>query len=122
MTTKQMNKANKTAAGLRFIKDYFIPIWIKELIKYLKDIGFIHQTDDINQIGINMYLNETKRKYSYSSISPHREDEKFSVLYSISIYSNPERVIYISFNLKSNKSNGDVKIPLYHAKGYKMQS
>ena len=125
MTDKEMKKECKIAAGLRLIqKKIEVPKWIQDLINDLKQQKFIPSHVLINQIGINLYLNEnkTKKRVTYSSINPHKENDKFSVVYSISIYSNPSRIIYISFNLKCNKSNGDVKIPLYHGHLYTMQS
>ena len=100
----------------------YVPVWITDLIEHLKNVKFIDREIEINQIGINLYFNENGKSLTYSAINPHYEYEKFTIVYSISIYSNPNRTISISFNLKANKSNGDIKIPLLHCYGYKMQS
>jgi hypothetical protein len=82
---------------------------------------------DINQIGINYYYNSTKQPITSACIAPHKEHEKFSVVYSISVYSdgfdtNDGSQSYLSFNLKSAKSNGDVKVPLNDCSGLLMIS
>lgn len=123
MSNADIKKQCKIAGGLRLIQNKpYVPSWITDLIQHLKNINFIQKQIEINQIGINLYFNETGKSLAYSSINPHFEHEKFSVVYSISIYSNPNRTVSISFNLKANKSNGDIKIPLLHCYGYKMQS
>ena len=111
MTTSDVNQASAMAGGLRNIENgSFIPKWLNKLIIYLKKIGFINTSDNINQIGINHHYNDHKHKNVYSGIEPHKEHEKFSVVYSLSIYGNSNSPSYLSFNLHSNKSNGDAKI------------
>ena len=111
MTTTDVNQASAMAGGLRNIENgSFIPKWLIKLIIYLKKIGFINNSDNINQIGINHYYNDHKYKNVYSGIDPHKEHDKFSVVYSLSIYGNSNSPSYLSFNLHSNKSNGDAKI------------
>lgn len=122
MSTSEVNKANSIAAGLRNIENAFIPTWIEHLIIYLKDVEFISKTECINQLGINYYYNNTKNKIVYNGIDPHLEYNKFSVVYSVSIYKNPLNPTSLSFNLHSNKSCGDSKILMADCSGMKMHS
>ena len=110
MTTTDVNRASAIAGGVRNIPNAFIPQWLIKLINYLKKKGFINQNENINQIGINHYYNNAQTKNVYSGIEPHKEAEKFSVVYSVSIYGNTHSPTSLSFNLHSNKSNGDAKI------------
>ena len=123
MTTAQINKANSIAGGLRHIQNRNIPIWLQNLINYLKKINFIPQNLLINQIGINYYFNDNDSKKSvYNGIDPHFEYSKFSVVYSISIYRNNKNITSLSFNLSANKSCGDVKVLMKDCCGVKLHS
>lgn len=123
MSTKEIEEAEKIAAGLRVIPTRTgcptAPKWIEKLIKYLKQIQFIDKSIVINQIGINVYYNNHKTNdIVYSGIDPHKEDNKFSVVYSVSIYSDKySGKVYLSFNLRANHSLGDIKIPLNDCDG-----
>ena len=122
ISTTQINKANLKAAGLRNIKNCrSIPKWLTKLIQHLKKIRFIDPNVEINQIGINYYFNN-KSKPIYNSIDPHLEDDKFSVVYSISIYKNPDSPTYLSFGLNLNYSCGDTKIIMNDCDGIKLKS
>ena len=123
LSTNDVNKANSIAAGLRNIKNAFIPKWINELISYLKNnVEFISKNECINQLGINYYYNDTENKIVYNGIDPHLEYKKFSVVYSVSIYKNALKPTSLSFNLHSNKSCGDSKILMLDCSGMKMHS
>ena len=122
LSTAEIEKANLKAGGLRNINNCRFPVWIKEFIKYLKWISFIDPQTEINQIGINYYFNDNESKSIYNSIDPHLEDEKFSVVYSISIYKNPKSPTYLSFGLNLNCSCGDTKIRMNDCDGIKFES
>jgi len=122
ISTTDINKANLKAGGLRNIENCCeIPQWLKKLIIHLKKIRFIDPNVEINQIGINYYFNN-KTKPIYNSIDPHLEDEKFSVVYSISIYKNPKSPTCLSFGLNLNYSCGDTKIIMNDCDGIKLES
>ena len=122
ISSAQINKANLKAGGLRNIKNCCkIPNWLNELIQYLKGIRFINPNVEINQIGINYYFNN-KLTPIYNSIDPHLEDDKFSVVYSISIYKNPDSPTCLSFGLNLNYSCGDTKIVMNDCDGIKLES
>ena len=122
ISTSKLNAESKINAGLRKIPDPFIPDWINKLIKHLKNINFIDPELEINQIGINYYFNKKQKDMVYSYIGPHKEHDKFSVVYSVSIYSDSDGQTFLSFNLKNNKYNGDLKVPLKDCGGCTMQS
>ena len=112
VSTAEYNRQCKIAGGLRKIDNHFIPDWIHELITFLKNKNFIKSDLEINQIGINYYFNQNEDKSGYSCISPHFEHNKFKYVYSVSIYSDPQKQSFISFNLMKGTHNGDIKIPL----------
>ena len=125
ISTKQLNKQLSIAGGLRPIKmSYNNNLqWIMDLIDHLKNTGFIKKSDKINQIGINHYFNPfTEKKVIYNGIDPHLEYDKFSVVYSISIYGQNTKPSSLSFNLHSNKSCGDCKILMPDKVGLKLDS
>lgn len=121
MSTSEINKQEKIAGGLRMFHSNINqgPQWISELIYYLKHVkSFIPANILINQVGINIYLNSSDgHKNVYSFIDPHFEWKKFAIVYSISIYYNKNNKVWMSFNLKMNKSNGDCKIILSDSDG-----
>ncbi len=115
--------ADKTACGLRWISNPMIPEWMLELIIYLKKNGFLPPKLEINQIGVNVYWNENEKDLAFSQISPHTEGGKFSCIYSLSIYNkNFDGFASLSFSLKQNYSNGDLKIPLQDCCGLELRS
>ena len=119
---KQLSKEQKIANGLRIIPNVVWPKWLIRLINHLKFVKkFIDPSVNINQIGINCYFNDTD-KTATSQISAHNEGKKFSVVYDLSIYSNPSNKSAISYGLHMNKSNGDTKIYLNDCSGFEMQS
>jgi len=121
MTTSQINKQSAIAGGLRNIDNMYVPSFITKLIKFLKG-KFIDSNIEINQVGINYYFNHGKMTSIYTGIDPHKEENKFSVVYCISIYSNPSNPTSLSFNLLCNKSCGDAKVLMKHNVGYKLRS
>ena len=123
-TTTNIHKSSKIANNLRLCSDtnnIGFPLWIKNLIQYLKNTNFISSSIKINQIGINYYFNEKNDGLHYSYIQPHKECDKFTIVYTISIYKNCNNYSFLSFNMKS-KCMGDIKIPLKNRAGQILQS
>ncbi len=116
----------KIAEGVRMCPQQKLPVFVQELIQHCHRVQFIPESDVINQITIMIYYHQKKKKshkFVFAGLNPHRnEHKKFAKVYSLSAYSPGwNDHTYISFQLRENYTNGDLRIPIPDCVGIELK-
>ena len=115
----QLSKALKSCDGLYKLLNQNTPSFVRSALNYIQSTTFIPTTITINQISINLYYNSSSTSIRYVSLDPHKEYKKFKYIGQVSINSD-DIECWLSFNLKSNHHNGDLKVLIEDKSGLEL--